>query len=251
MTLSVRCFADAEALSCAVADEITAIAADDVRARGRASIALSGGKTPERLFQLLAQRGADALPWSQVDIWWCDERMVPPSDPESNYRRAREALIEPLGLAAGRIHRIAGELRDPEAAARAYQAALEGALGTPPVLDLCLLGLGPDGHTASLFPASPALAETSRYAVAARAPAGFAVPERVTLTMPVLRAARRVRFLVAGGDKAVAVADALEGPRDPERHPAQMIDSGRADVGWRLDRAAAARLHEPHTGGPE
>ena len=251
MTRSVQCFPDVEALSRAVADEIAAIAAEDVGQRGRSSIALSGGTTPERLFRLLAGRGPDALPWGQVDIWWCDERAVPPSDPESNYRRAHQALIEPLGLAAGRVHRIAGELADPEAAARAYQAALEGALGAPPVLDLCLLGLGPDGHTASLFPGSAALAETTRYVVAARAPAEFAVPGRITLTMPVLCAARRVRFVVAGGDKAVAVAAALEGPRDPGRHPAQMIDSSRGDVGWRLDQAAAARLHEPHPGGPE
>jgi 6-phosphogluconolactonase len=233
MTRTVRRFPDLEALSDAVADEIAEIAAADVRDRGRASIALSGGKTPERLFQLLAGRGPDALPWSQIDLWWCDERMVPEADPASNVGRARVALIEPLGLSAARVHRIAGELADPEAAARAYHAALVEALGAPPVLDLCLLGLGGDGHTASLFPESAALAETTRYAAPARAPAGFAVPERVTLTVPVLRAARRVRFVVAGGDKAEAVAAALEGPRDPRRHPAQMIDAG--DVGWRLD----------------
>ena len=116
MTRSVQCFPDVEALSSAIADEITAIAAEDVRDRGRSSIALSGGKTPERLFHLLAGRGPDALPWSQVDIWWCDERAVPPSHPDSNYRRAREALIEPLGLAAGRVHPLARELADPEAA---------------------------------------------------------------------------------------------------------------------------------------
>lgn len=247
MTRTVHRFADLEALSRAVADEIAAITRADVRERGRASIALSGGKTPERLFQLLAARGPDALPWSQVDLWWCDERMVPASDPASNVGRARSALIDPLRLSPARIHPIAGELADPEAAARAYHDALALALGAPPILDLCLLGLGGDGHTASLFPDSAALAETDRYAVAARAPAGLAVPERVTLTLPVLRAARRVRFLVAGGDKAEAVAAALEGPRDPRRHPAQMIDAG--DVGWRLDQAAAARLHEPHGGG--
>jgi 6-phosphogluconolactonase len=246
MTRTVRRFPDLDALSRAVADEVAAIAAAAVRDRGRASIALSGGKTPEGLFQLFAARGPDALPWSQVDLWWCDERMVPPSDPASNAGRARAALIEPLGLSASRVHRIAGELADPEAAARAYHDALVESLGSPPILDLCLHGLGEDGHTASLFPDSAALAETGRYAIAARAPAGFAVPERVTLTVPVLRAARRVRFLVAGGDKAEAVAAALEGPRDPRRHPAQMIDAG--EVGWRLDEAAASRLREP-TGG--
>lgn len=249
MTRTVQRFPDLEALSRAVADEIAAIAAADVRDRGRASIALSGGKTPERLFELLAARGPDALPWRMIDLWWCDERMVPASDPASNAGRACAALVEPLGLSAARVHRIAGELDDPEAAARAYHDALVDGLGAPPILDLCLLGLGGDGHTASLFPDSAALDETTRYAVAALAPAGLPVPERVTLTVPVLRAARRVRFLVAGGDKSEAVAAALEGPRDPRRHPAQMIDAGHGDVGWRLDEAAASRLHEPTGGG--
>ena len=240
MTRTVRRFPDLDALSRAVADEVVAVAGAEVAARGRASIALSGGRTPERMFRLLAERGRTALPWDRIDLWWCDERAVPPSHPESNHGRAREALVDPLRLDPARVHRIRGELA-PDDAADAYQAELVGALGSPPVLDLVLLGLGADGHTASLFPGSSALAETTRFAVATRAPAGFPVEARITLTVPVLGGARRVLFLVAGADKAVAVAAALEGPRDPPRHPAQMIDPA-GDLGWRIDEAAAALL---------
>jgi 6-phosphogluconolactonase len=223
-----------DSLSCAAADELIAIAGDAITARGVVTIALSGGSTPRRLFQLLAARGRDALAWDHVELWWGDERCVPPDHADSNYRMAREALIDPLGLADERAHRMTGE-RDPELAAMAYERELVGALGAPPVLDYVMLGMGADGHTASLFPHSPGLVERERWVIAN--PIGVNTM-RLTLTVPAILAARNIRFLVAGADKADALHAVLEGPRDPERYPAQLI-AERAT--WLVD-AAAARL---------
>jgi 6-phosphogluconolactonase len=240
----VRRFDDLDALSRAAADDVTAIARAAVAERGTCSIALSGGSTPQRLFKLLAQRGATALPWPQIELWWGDERPVPPDHADSNYRMAREALIDPLGLAAARVHRITSESADLAAAAAAYEAALIAALGAPPVFDLVLLGMGPDGHTASLFPASPALSETRRWVVAnpVTSPLVKGSSTRLTLTAPAINAARHIRFLIAGADKAVALAQVLEGPRDPARYPSQLIAPAHGDVAWLVDTAAAAAL---------
>ncbi len=240
---SVQRFGDLEALSAAVADELVEILGAAIRARGRGSLALSGGKTPERLFQVMAERRAGAPGWERIDLFWCDERMVPPSHPDSNYRMARQAFIDPLGLPAARIHRIAGELDDPIVAAREYEAELVRTLGVPPVIDLVLLGLGADGHTASLFPGRISPAETASWAVPAVAPGSAGgVASRITLTPRALNSARHVRFLVAGAEKAEAVAAAIEGPPDPLWRPAQRIVPVGGDVGWRIDEAAAARL---------
>jgi 6-phosphogluconolactonase len=243
MVTTLRRFDDLDALSRAAADEVIERARAAIAERGRCDIALSGGSTPQRLFRILAERGPGAAPWPRIELWWGDERTVPPDHPDSNYRMAREALIEPLGLAPARVHRIAGELADPSACAEAYQGALVAALGAPPVFDLVLLGMGPDGHTASLFPASPALAETRRWVVAnpVTSPLVHGSATRITLTAPAINAARHVRFLVAGGDKARALAQVLEGPRDPARYPSQLIGPA-GDVAWLVDRAAASQL---------
>jgi 6-phosphogluconolactonase len=237
----IRRFPDLDALSRAAAVELAALARAAVAERGAFHVALSGGSTPKRLFQLLAARGRDALPWDRVDLWWGDERAVPPDHADSNFGMAREALIEPLRLDAARVHRIAGEL-DPDAAARSYARALLETAGAPPVLDLVLLGLGPDGHTASLFPGSPALGETDRWVVAnpVTSPLVGGAATRITLTAPAINAARRVRFLVAGADKAAALAAVLDGPRDPARYPAQLIAPAGGDLAWLVDDAAAA-----------
>jgi 6-phosphogluconolactonase len=241
---AVRRFDDLDALSHAAADDFAAIVRAAVVDRGTCSVALSGGSTPKRLFELFAQAGRDALPWEHLDLWWGDERTVPPDHADSNYRMTREALIEPLGLAASHIHRIAGELPDPEASARAYSRELVTALGSPPTFDLVLLGMGPDGHTASLFPGSPALGETSRWVVAnpVTSPLVHGTTTRITLTAPAINAARHVRFLVAGADKAAALAQVLEGPHDPERYPSQLIAPRDGDLVWLVDAAAAAQL---------
>lgn len=248
---AIRRFADLDALSHAAADEVVALARTAIAERGTCSLALSGGSTPRRLFQLLAARGAGALPWDRVELWWGDERTVPPDHPDSNYRMAREALIQPLGLPASHVHRIAGELADRDAAALAYERALVAALGAPPIFDLVLLGMGPDGHTASLFPDSPALDETARWVVAnpVTSPLVHGTATRITLTAPAINAARHVRFLIAGADKAPALVQVLEGPRDPKRYPSQLIAPAGGDVVWFVDAAASASLFPPSPPG--
>jgi 6-phosphogluconolactonase len=241
---TLRRYEGLDALSGAAAAELGAIARAAIAARGACSIALSGGSTPKRMFQLLAQQGRAALPWDHIDLWWGDERTVPPDHPDSNYRMTRENLIEPLGLDAARVHRIRGE-DDPVAAAAAYERELIAALGAPPVFDLVLLGMGPDGHTASLFPGSPALAETRAGVVAnpVDSPLTKGPATRITLTAAALSAGRHIRFLAAGADKADTLVAVLEGARDPNRYPSQLIApvSG-GELAWLVDHAAAAKL---------
>ena len=233
---ALRIYDGLDALSLAATDELIAIATAAVDARGRCAIALSGGSTPKRLFQALAARGRDALPWARIDLWWSDERCVPPDHPDSNYRMAREALIDPLGLDSARVHRMAGEVLDHERAAHEYEQALVAAVGTPPVLDYLMLGMGPDGHTASLFPHSPGLDEKKRWVIANRVAADKV---RLTMTAPAILAAREIRVLTAGAEKAQALHAVLGGVHDPHQYPAQLIASSAV---WLVDRAAAAQL---------
>lgn len=234
----VKRFADLGALSRAAADDFAAIARTAVADRGSCHVALSGGSTPKKLFEVLASWGRAALPWDEIVLWWGDERPVPPNHPDSNYKMAKDALIGPLGLI--NVHRIEGE-REPERAATTYDTLLRDRLGDPPELDLVWLGMGPDGHTASLFPGSPALAEDRRLVVAnpVDSPLTKGKTTRITMTKRALNAARHVRFLVAGADKAETLAAVLEGP--PGHYPSQLISSN--DLAWFVDEAAAARLH--------
>ncbi|MBL0217608.1 MAG: 6-phosphogluconolactonase [Myxococcales bacterium] len=239
----IRRFSELDALSRAAADDLVAIARDAVAARGVCHVALSGGSTPKRLFTLLAAMGREAVPWDHVVLWWGDERTVPADHADSNYRMAKETLIAPLGLT--HVHPIDGGAADPDAAARAYEAELIASLGTPPAFDLVWLGMGPDGHTASLFPGSPALGEERRWVVAnpVSSPLTKGPTTRITLTARAINAARHVRFLVAGADKAETLAAVIGGPRLPARYPSQLISS--EDLAWFVDEAAAARLHAP------
>jgi 6-phosphogluconolactonase len=232
--MKVQKYADLEAVSRAGAEDFAHLAR---ASQGTFHVALSGGSTPRRMHELLAAMGRDALPWDRVCLWWGDERTVPPEHPDSNFGMAKRTLMDPLGLA--QFHRMEGE-RDPSAAAADYEAALVGACGAPPVLDLIFLGMGPDGHTASLFPGSPAVSEKQRFVVAnpVDSPVAHGKTIRITMTAPVLRAARHVRFLVAGADKAKVLRDVLEGPRG--RYPSQLVDG--ADVCWYVDEAAAKEL---------
>jgi 6-phosphogluconolactonase len=218
------------------ADELARVAAawmaEEVRqaaARGgRCALALSGGSTPRPAYERLAQE--PAVPWTAVEIYFGDERAVPPTDPASNYRMAREALIDRVGLPAERVHRMEADDPDLEAAAARYAARL------PERLDVLVLGMGPDGHTASLFPRSPVLRETARKVVPAQGP----VPpvHRLTITPRVIAAARRVAVITAGAAKAPLVAQVLRGPWRPEELPAQLAREGT----WIIDRAAASAL---------
>lgn len=236
---AIREFPDLDALSRAAAEELAQTAREAIAARGACHVALSGGSTPKRLFQTLAAMGRGALPWDHIELWWGDERCVPPDHADSNYRMTREALIEPLGLT--HVHRIEAE-REPRAAAEDYERALVAALGAPPVLDLVWLGMGPDGHTASLFPDSPAVSEKQRFVVAnpVDSPVAKGKTTRITLTAPAINAARRVRFLVTGADKADRLREVLEGPRG--KYPAQLVQPASGDLEWLVDHAAAARL---------
>ena len=237
----LRTFRDLASLSVAAANEVESLANASVRARGVFHLALSGGSTPKRMFEVLAARGRAALPWASTHLWWSDERAVGPEHADSNYRMAREAMIDVLGLDPARVHRLRGEA-DPATAAAEYEAALIQALGEPPVLDVILLGMGPDGHTASLFPGSPALADTTHWVVAnpIDSPLAHGKATRLTVTPRTIAAARYVRVLVAGADKAPALHEVLMGPRHPYAYPAQLIEG--YDVVWFVDDAAASEL---------
>jgi 6-phosphogluconolactonase len=229
-------FANPELLARAAADQLAAL----IHATPRTvHVALSGGSTPKKLFDVLAQRGRGFLPWDRVELWWGDERCVPPDHPDSNYGMAKRHLLDPLELDPARVHRMEGE-RDPDAAAAAYEQLMVDRLGTHPELDFDLLGMGPDGHTASLHPGSPGLVETTRWVIANHvdSPLAGGKAVRITLTPPALNAAKHTRFLVAGADKAATLAKVIEGPKG--QFPSQLVQGG--DVAWLVDDAAAAQL---------
>jgi 6-phosphogluconolactonase len=233
--------ADAEALAHSAAQRFVTLAQEAATSRGRFSIALSGGSTPGALYRLLAEEPYQGqVPWAEVHLFWGDERCVPPDDPGSNYRLAKETLISRMPIPAGNVHRLRGEL-EPEEAARAYAREVRDFFcGPRPRFDLVLLGLGEDGHTASLFPGSPALQERERLAVAAEAHYQDRPAQRVTLTLPAINAARQVLFLVAGSAKAGIVQAVLEGPG--AHLPAQMVQPTAGRLTWLLDAAAASQL---------
>jgi len=232
----------AAALADATAARFVAAAEDAIASRGQFIVALSGGSTPRDTYLRL---GTEALVsrvmWSRVQVLWGDERCVPPDHMESNYRMARETLLDRVPVPAGNVHRILGEDAGTSAA-EAYEATLRALLRTPAGarIDLVLWGLGEDGHTASLFPGSAAVHEQTRWVLAARASA--ASMWRITLTPAVINAAAEVLFLVSGGAKAAILRRVLEGPRRPQELPAQAIAPSNGRVRWCVDAAAAADL---------
>lgn len=238
--------ADAEALAAAAAAVVVDSASRAVAARGRFTIALSGGATPRRLYQLLADPGAPfrgRLPWDRVHVFFGDERHVPPDHQDSNYRAAREALLDHVSVAS--VHRMRGEEPDAGLAAAAYEAELARFFAAPaggpaPRIDLVLLGLGADGHTASLFPGSPALHERRRWVVAPYVEKLGA--RRITLTFPALDRAREVVFVVSGAEKADALARVLAPSGEAEPPPAARVKPTAGPPRWLVDHAAAARL---------
>jgi 6-phosphogluconolactonase len=237
----VRLFPDLEALSEEAAREIVRIARECLAARGRFSIALSGGNTPKRTHQLLAERHRGEIDWPNTDVLFGDERFVPHTDARSNYKMARETLLEPAGVRDKRVHPIPTDVASPADAADRYERTLGALLAAhdrSPIIDLVLLGVGPDGHTASLFPGSPALDEQHRWALAVDAPTTVqpAVP-RITLTLPVLNSARNVLFLVAGADKRPVLGEILNDAASNARYPASMIAPGGGSV-WLVERGA-------------
>jgi len=219
--MHVVVLSDPDAVAGAAAERFITAAETAVGERGRFVAALAGGSTPRRLYGLLASPGLrDAIAWDRTTILFGDERCVGPDDPDSNYRMARETLLDHVPVPGDQVHRMVGE-DDPERAARSYEAILRELYPgeSAPRFDLVLLGMGGDGHTASLFPGTTALDETSRWVVANRVQALDTT--RLTLTYPALNAARRVLFTVTGGDKADVFAKVFV-RRDP-RYPASRI----------------------------
>lgn len=234
---------DAQSLYVHAAEEIVHFAGEAVCTHGEFSLCLSGGSTPAATYELMAERFRLSVDWKEVQFFWGDERCVPPQDPASNFGMANRTMLSRLGLRPDQIHRIRGE-EPPEQAARDYEEELRSCFGLDegefPRFNLMLLGLGDNVHTASLFPGIPALHERERIAVAVEVEAPQ--PHRVTLTAPAINNSARVMFLVAGASKADAVKAALEGPRDPDRFPAQLVAPDNGEVIWLLDRAAASLL---------
>ena len=237
----IRTCADARELSERAAAATVETIADAVTRHGRCSLVFSGGNTPRALYALLASTYRDHIPWSQVHAFWGDERYVPSDDSASNYRMARESLLEHVPLPFQNIHPMPTHLPSPEAAAHDYERTLraETEHHIPP-FDLILLGIGEDGHTASLFPRSPALHETTRWVVAVTAPAQPST--RLTLTLPAIATAARIFVLVSGTGKAGALAHVLSPRADPDDYPAAGLPSASGLVTWWVDRDAASGL---------
>ncbi len=254
---------DRAALAGNAADRFVRIAQQAIAARRRFSVALSGGSTPRDLYVLLASpEYAQQIDWARVHFFWGDERAVPPDHPDSNYRMANETLLSRVPVPIQNVHRILAE-KNPDDAARDYEQTLreffenplpspspvsrgkEGVGVGPPRVDLILLGLGADGHTASLFPHTPARRETARWVIAYFV--DKAKKNRITLTAPVINAAENILFLVAGVDKTQAVRAVLRGDYRPDDLPAQLIQPTHGRMVWLLDREAASALDEGGT----
>ena len=243
-TASVRVYADADELALEAARRFARLAGQYVGERGRFTVALSGGSTPRSMFTILANEPfLDTVPWSSILFFWGDERTVPPDHQESNYRMANETLLSRVRVPRENIFRIPAEGRSPDFAAAAYAESLAQTLDCStglPRFDLILLGMGPDGHTASLFPFTTALHVIDRICVANHV--GRLQTYRITLTRVSINEARNVTFLVSGADKAEALKAVLEGPAEPYRYPSQLIRPRNGSLLWMADEAAASLL---------
>ena len=233
------------ALAQAAADEVVRCFAEAARERGLFTLALAGGSTPRLLYALLADETfSRQIAWSETHIFWSDERCVPPHHPDSNFRMADQALLAHISIPEGMVHRMRGE-DPPREAAEAYERELKNCVGDEGELDLIILGMGADGHTASLFPGTAALREGERRVVANYAPALDSW--RLTLTLPCINRARNVVFLVSGEDKSetlariVAAEDDSEGPEEGAL-PASLVHPARGPAIWLVDEAAARKL---------
>jgi 6-phosphogluconolactonase len=238
---------DRAALSQQAAERFTAASELAIGQHGAFTVALSGGSTPRDLFRLLTEAPwRDGVDWSRTQIFWGDERCVPPDHAESNYRLARETLLDQVPLPAANVHRMRAELADRSAAAAEYEAELARLLPRDPAdrpsFDLMLLGLGADSHTASLLPGSKLLHERQRLVAVTDVEREGTI--RLTVTAPVLQHAARLLFLISGSDKASALTAVISGALDLERHPAQLVRQAQGEVVWLVDAPAAAELDE-------
>jgi len=233
-------YPDAATLARAAADTFARTADVAIAQRGAFHVALSGGNTPRAAYELLAEEPLrDEIPWNSVFVYFGDERCVPPSDAQSNYRMAEEAFLRKVPIAQTNVHRIAGEV-DPGHAANEYASLLRADFGNVPQFDLVMLGLGPDGHTASLFPGTAPETDSDSLVRAVYAPSQQMW--RVTITPKVINSAHNVVFAVEGVEKAQILAAIFEGPIDPVKYPAQIVHPSSGRLIWLVDESAAAML---------
>jgi 6-phosphogluconolactonase len=240
----IRICEDAAALAQQTTEEFVRLAQESVAARGRFTVALAGGSTPKAAYALLVSAAyRDRVSWPQIHCFWGDERHVPPDHGDSNYRMAYEAMLSKVAIPAANIHRIPAE-KDAQQAADEYEATLRTAFAlaadTLPRFDLILLGMGPDGHTASLFPGTAAVHESKRL-VAAPWVEKFST-YRITLTPPVLCHAAHVVFAAGGADKTETLQRVLHGPYQPDLYPSQVVKPTHGTLLWLVDKAAARLL---------
>jgi 6-phosphogluconolactonase len=242
--VEIRTLTTPQELFAAAAEEVVRTANEAVAQLGRFTIALAGGSTPKSLYNLLATNARTTLPWDRMFFFWGDERHVPPTDPQSNYRMVEEAMLSKVPVPPGNVFRIKTENPEAAAAAEDYEKAIWKFFalepGQFPRFDLILLGMGPDGHTASLFPGTTALQEKSRLVVANWVEK--MKTHRISLTLPVLNAARCVTFLVSGTDKAPALKAVVEEDVPAEQYPAKLVKPSDGKLIWLIDRAAASQL---------
>jgi 6-phosphogluconolactonase len=227
--MAVSRYPDLGALAKGVADELKGLVEQSLNETFACHLVLSGGSTPKALYKELVARGRDYLPWDEINLWWGDERCVPPDHADSNFGMANAELIKPLGLDSSLWHRMKGEL-PPEEGAKGYEDHIYNSFGDHPKFNIVFLGLGTDGHTLSLFPG--AAIDPERIVITTKAPNGM---PRISMTPKIVNVAHNRRFLAAGGDKAHVLAAVVKGTG---KFPAQLI----ADASWHVDEAAAAKL---------
>lgn len=246
----VEIFSGLEDMSRAAAVRFTELARERAQQGKVFTAALSGGSTPRTFLEILANpEFSQRIQWESVHLFQVDERCVPPEHLQSNYRMIHGTLLRPVPGAADNFHRMKAELEDRDAASAEYEAEIRSVLAPPegglPRFDLIFLGLGSDGHTASLFPGSAALTESSKW-VCPNYVEKLQM-HRLTLTYPILNAASEIVFLVAGAGKAEVLRQVLEGKREPRQFPAQGVQPAAGSVSWYLDRAAAQLLRKTHS----
>ena len=241
----LRIFSDKKRLTRAIAEELVQRVGENAAMGRTFTMALAGGGTPRALYELLAARYRHRILWQCVQLFWSDERYVRLDHPDSNYRMAREALLDLIEIPPVNIHAAPTGFDRPDEAARVYERVLRQTAGSGR-LDWVLLGMGEDGHLASLFPRSPTLSETDRWVVAVRSSPKPPLV-RLTLTLPLMNRAAHIHFLVSGSDKSEALRSTVEGPYEPSRFPAQGVRPINGSVTWWVDQQAASRLERSAT----
>lgn len=243
--MNIAIYPDIDALSQAAAQYVVQVANESIVTHGRFTLALAGGNTPKKLYSLLASAPySSQIDWALVEVFWSDERCVPADSEDSNYHLAQESLLSKVPIAASQIHRMPADKPDRDAASLAYTHEMQHVFGTNvvPRFDLIQLGMGPEAHTASLFPHQASLHEQESLVIPVTVPKP--PPARLTFTPPLLNAAAHVLFLVTGADKVNALYEVLEGTYQPDEYPAQIVRPTQGEVTWMLDTAAASKLRK-------